>query len=676
MLIGSRGFAGRRGQWGGISSTQIASLLLVAIASYAVPGRAAEPGLFERSIEELGELRVVSVSRRREPVRNAPSAVYVITSEDIRRSGFTSLPEILRLAPGVEVARNGSHAWTISIRGFNDNLSNKLLVLIDGRSVYSPLYAGVFWDAQDTLIEDIDRIEIISGPGSTLWGANAVNGVINIITRSATTTRGLLVSAGAGDEEQASGGIRYGWDVNGDIAARAYLKYSERDAARSPAGGSAFDQWRTARAGFRMDWTLTGSDQFRVQGDVYDARLSDLLRGDFTLGTLPGPDTPGNIDIDGYNLLARWLRRTDEDTSIRLHAYLDHTDRDIPGSFSERRDTLDIDFQQQFRAGIHKLVWGAGFRWTSDDLDNTLFATFIPEERDDETYRLFVQDEMGLLSDRLFLTVGLDLNHNDYTGFEAHPNLRLTWPLSDRHTVWAAVTRAVRIPARLNTDLVLSAPFELPGGVPLYFNIFGSDAYQSEELLATEFGYRALLRDSLSIDIALFQNDYDNLQTQEVGAPMVVGDPPAYIILPGTLANGMRGNTRGGTLVAKWQALPDWRIQLQYAYLDFDLRLKPGSLDENALSVAGNSPKHQAAVHSYLGLPASLELYTGLRYTDELPSFGIPDRLALDLSLGWRPRDDLRIALTVRDLNDDDHVEFGGSSLIERSAYLTATWTR
>lgn len=641
----------------------------------AAPVHAAGADLFERSIEELGELLVVSVSRHSERVRDAPSAIYVITGEDIRRSGFTTLPEILRLAPGVEVARNGSHEWTISIRGFNSDLSNKLLVLIDGRSVYSPLFAGVFWDVQDTMIADIDRIEIISGPGSTLWGANAVNGVINIITQPATQTQGLLVEAGGGDEEQGFGGIRYGWQLTDDIAGRAYLKYADRDESATSAGGSGFDRWHTARAGFRFDWQRNESDRIKLQGDVYDATLTDLLRGDFTLGTLPGPDMPGDIDVSGFNLLSRWRRQLDGEGSLRLQAYVDHTDRKIPGSFNERRDTLDLDFQHQFAAGDHRVVWGAGIRVTSDDLDNTLFATFVPEERTDETYRLFIQDELGLWSDRLFLTVGLDLSHNDYSDFELHPNVRLTWPVSDRHTLWAAVTRAVRIPARLNTDLVLNAPLQLPDGTPLYFHVTGTDDYQPEELLANELGYRMLVRDNLSLDLALFLNDYENLQTQELQAPVVVGNPPEYFILPAVLANGMKGETRGGTLVANWQVHPEWRVQFQYSYIDFDLRLKPGSTNPDALAIAGNSPRHQAAVHSFVELPWNLELYTGIRYIGELPSQSVPDRWSVDVSMGWRPIENLRIALTVRDLNDSQHLEFGGSNEIERSTYLMGTWT-
>jgi iron complex outermembrane receptor protein len=369
------------------------------------------------------------------------------------------------------------------------------------------------------------------------------------------------------------------------------------------------------------------------------------------------------------------MRRT-ETGSSRLQVYFDNTDRDIPGSFNERRDTFDLDFQYGFRAGNHEIVWGAGYRLTSDDLDNTLFATFLPEERTDETIRLFIQDEVGLWSENLLLTVGLDVNHNDYTDFEWHPNVRLTWAVNDRHSLWTAVTRAVRVPARLNTDLVLTAPFEVPGlGIPLYFNVTGSDDYRSEELLAKELGYRSLLSDRLSVDVAVFHNDYDRLQTQELGPAMVIGDPPEYLVLPARLANGMKGETWGGTVVATWQALADWRVQFQYAYLDFDLHLKEGSTDENAPDIAGNSPKQQAAVYSFLELPANLELFAGVRYVDQLPTQAVSDHVALDVSLGWRVSDDLRLSMTVRNLNDGTHAEFGGGNLIERSAYLRATWS-
>ncbi|HLU06661.1 MAG TPA: TonB-dependent receptor [Woeseiaceae bacterium] len=650
---------------------------LAALAFPALPAHAAAD-LFERTIEELGELRVVSVSRRSEPLREAASSIYVITAEDIRRSGFSSIPEILRLAPGVEVARTGAHSWTISIRGFNSDLSNKLLVLIDGRSVYSPLYAGVFWDAQDTLVHDIERIEVISGPGGTLWGANAVNGVINIITRSASETKGSLVELGTGDEQQLSIGLRHGFSLTSDMAARTYLKYTDRDGSRSPSGEDGVDDVGMMQAGFRMDWERDANTRATLQGDIYDGELGSMLLGDFTLGTLPGSPTPGDVDISGHNLLARWNRQLANGGDLRLQAYYDHTTRNTPGSFNEDRDTLDLDFQHHFAASErHNIVWGAGFRWTSDQLDNTLFASFLPDERTDRTFSLFFQDEIGLWDDRAFLTLGAKVERNDYTDFEVQPNIRATWNVADGHTLWAAVSRAVRIPARLNTDLELTVPVEVPGlAFPLYILVSGNDDYQSEELVATELGYRAGLTQDLSLDFSLYYNQYDRLQTQEPGEITFAGEPvPEYVTLRATLENGMEGNAYGGSLVANWQPTPYWKLQFQYAYLEMDLELKPGALDEGALTIAGNSPRQQAAVHSFLELPYDFDIYVGVRYTDELQSLGVPGFTSIDLSLGWQASERLRTSLTVHNLNDDAHLEFGGGNLIERSARLTAVFT-
>jgi len=655
---------------------RLLSSLILALAVHPSSAQAAAD-LFERSIEELGELRVTSVSRRSEPVRTAPSSVFVITADDIRRSGFTSIPELLRLAPGVEVARNSAHTWTISIRGFNSDLSNKLLVLIDGRSVYSPLFAGVFWDAQDTLLHDIERIEIVSGPGGTLWGANAVNGVVNIITRSARQTQGSLVEIGAGNELQAFGGLRHGWKVSEQLAARVYLKHRSHDESEIASGHDAVDDWRMTQGGFRMDWERDTSSRVTLQGDVYGARLSELLRDDFTLGTLPGPDMPGEIDVSGHNLLARWDRQMADRARVHLQIYYDHTSRDIPGSFHERRDTVDVDFQHELTAGSrHKIVWGAGLRSTSDELENTLFASFVPDERTDRTFSLFLQDEIGLFDDTVFLTVGAKLENNDYSDYEYQPNVRLSWIINEQHALWGAISRAVRVPARLNTDLRLTAPVSVPGiEVPLYVNVLGNREYQSEELVATEVGYRAGLGSALSLDLALFHNEYDRLQTQELAALEPVGDPPQYFLLAATLDNLMEGKTYGGTLAANWQASENWRLKFQYAYLDFDLNLKEGSQNEGALGIAGNSPHNQAAVHSYLELPWNLDFYTGIRYVDRLPSLDVPSRTVFDVSLGWQPSERLRASLTVRNLNDDAHLEFGGGNLIERNANLKAVWS-
>ena len=663
-----------------VVSLMSAGLALPLASAHAdTPATMAAADVFELSIEELGELRVTSVSRRSEPWYEAPSAIHVITNEDIRRSGFTSLPEILRLAPGVEVARNGAHSWTISIRGFNSDLSNKLLVLIDGRSVYSPLFAGVFWDAQDVMVEDIERIEVISGPGGTLWGANAVNGVINIITRPAGETRGTLVDAGAGNEQRASLALRHGWQAAEDVAARAYLKYRGHDESLRAPGEDGVDDGRMLQGGFRMDWERSDTGNVTLQGDVYDAELGAMLRPEFTVGTLPGPDQPGDVDIGGFNVLARWDEDFGDGGHLQLQTYFDHTARDIPGTFDEKRDTFDVAFQHDLApAGRHRVIWGGGFRLTSDDLDNTTFASFIPNERTDRTYNLFVQDDIRLWSEDAVLAAGTKVEHNDYTGWEFQPNLRLQWQVAGRQYLWGAVSRAVRIPARLNTDLELLAPIPLPDvPVPFYVNVLGTDDFEAEELLATELGYRFGYGQDLSFDVSLFHHDYDNLQTQETATPptVLVPDPVPHLRLVATLANKMQGDTYGGTLVANWQPVDYWRLQFQYAYLRFDLGLEADSNNDDALNIAGNSPRNQATLISWLELPRDFDLFTALFYVDELPGLGVPDRTGVDLSLGWEPLDELRLSLTVRNLDDDEHLEFGGSNWIERSAWLRAVWT-
>jgi iron complex outermembrane recepter protein len=634
-------------------------------------------GLLELSIEQLGDIRVTSVSRREESLNDAPAAVHVITRDDIRRSGVKSLPEALRLAPGVEVARNGAHDWTISMRGFNSDLSNKLLVLIDGRSVYSPLYAGVFWDAQHTFLEDVERIEVIAGPAGTTWGANAVNGVINVITRSTWDTEGGLVQVGAGDEQEIYGGLRYAGRAGEDVALRGYMQYLERDASKTPGGTDAFDDWDVAQAGFRLDWDASRVGDLTLQGDVYSAQQSARLRGDFTLGTLPPQNVPATIDIGGYNVLARWERTLDERGSMRLQAYYDHTERDIPFTFDEHRNTVDVEFLHQLAPiGRHDLIWGADVRVTEDRVRGSQFSTFTPARRRDRLYSVFLQDEIDLYDDRLYLTLGSKLQHNDYTGSEHQPNVRLAWLATGRQTLWAAVSRAVRVPARLNEDLELNAPLDIPGlPFPLYVNVVGDDQFESEELLARELGYRISVRSNLGVDVALFEHSYQDLQTNEsAGPPRLVEGPPTYLVLPFIQGNGMSGHSEGATLAVNWEPMPHWRLNFQYARLDIEIEPDVLSTDTDSPRIAGNSPERQGSVYSYIDLPKDLSLFTGVRYVDELASLNVPSYVAVDVNLDWEISDGLEASLAVRNLNDEHHIEFGGGNLIERSAFVMIDW--
>jgi iron complex outermembrane receptor protein len=656
---------------GAFSIAKQATLVVAVVLHAAAGAQFAGPTPFDLSIEELGELLVTTVSRRGETRNEAAASVYVITAEDIRRSGITSIPEALRLAPGVEVARNGSSEWTISIRGFTSDLSNKLLVLIDGRSVYSPLFAGVFWDVQDTLLSDVERIEVVSGPGGTLWGANAVNGVINIITHSASNTQGALVELGAGNEE-ASVGARYGWDIGEGLSARAYVKAIDRDATELGSGAGAGDEWRMGRAGFALEWQANERDIVNVRADAYSGEAGSLIRGDFTVGTLPGPSFPGTVDLAGGSVNGNWRRTLADDSSLGVQAYFDHTDRQIPNSFNEARDTWNVAFQHDMAdVGRHDLQWGGELRSTEDEIDNTLFATFTPDSRSDTTVSAYIQDRIRLHDEKLFLTIGTKLEHNNYTGRESQPNIRLSWLPSRTHSFWGAVSRAVRVPARLNSDLTLFAPIGPIAGSPFYVRVQGSPNFESEEVVAYEAGYRLQASNRLAIDFAFFDNYYDRLQTQEAGPFTVIPGPPSYFVVPASLANGMQGETYGGTAAITWQPLSRWRLQMHYAHVEMDLELKPGGTDAGALNVARNSPRNQAAVRSYLELPSNLSLYTGVRYVAELPAQNVPSYMAVDLSLEWRaPNRPLRASFTVGNLNDDRHLEFGGNTYIERSAFV------
>ncbi len=656
--------------------------IFLAISIAALPSLAAAapaPGdLAELSIEQLSQIQITSVSKQQESLLDAAASVYVITNKDIRMSGVTSIPEALRLAPGVEVARNGSHEWAISIRGFNSDIANKLLVLIDGRSVYSPLFAGVFWDAQDVLLEDVDRIEVVSGPGGTLYGANAVNGVINIITRSAKETEGGFLEIGGGNEEDAFIGLRYGTELGNGASLRSYIKSFDRDNAVDANGVAVNDNWQMTQGGFRLDWLASESDRFTLQGDIYRGRESGLFRDSFTLGTLPGPSFNSHSDLAGGNVLGRWTRQLDQDSDFSLQAYYDHTERDIPNTYNESRDTFDIDFQHHFNLfERHDILWGVGYRLTRDKIDNSLFASFMPDRRTDRTYSAFIQDKIDLQDDKLFLTLGSKFEQNDYSGFEIQPNARLTWLISERQTLWAAASRAARIPSRLDADLVLTAPVSIPGlPFPIYINVIGNDEFESEELWAYEAGYRIQARDNLSFDLSVFYNEYDNLQTTEPETPIVVINPPViYIVLPNSLANGMRGQSHGGTLAIKWNPISNWRLQFNYAYFDMQLRNKPGSQDTSALRIVGNSPKNQFSLFSFLDLPQNVSLFTGLRHVDELPNQNVDSYTALDVGIDWTPHKNLSFSLVGRNITDSSHAEFSAPGVeAERSIHGRLTY--
>jgi len=649
---------------------RFAAALLLA----AAPGaQGVEADLLDLSLEQLADLKITTVSRVEERLADAPAAVFVITRDEIRRSGVTTIAEALRLAPGVEVARRNAHSWSITIRGFNSDLANKLLVLIDGRSVYSPLYAGVFWDVQDVLLEDVERIEVIGGPGGTLWGANAVNGVINVITRPAAVTSGAFAEVGGGNEERGFAGFRYGAALRGGGAARGYVKAWDRDSLKDLTGGDGVDEARLVQGGFRVDWAPGDADELTLQGDVYRGDEAGVFRDPFTLGTLPAGSSVGKADLEGGNVLARWSRGLGNGGDLSLQTYYDYTSRDIPNIYAEDRDTFDVDFQHRLRpAGHHDVLWGTGFRWTGDEIANTTFVTFDPAERQDRTWSAFLQDKIALRNERMFVTLGSKFEHNDYAGFEAQPNARFSWIINERRAFWSSVSRAARIPSRLDADLRLTVPVGMLT-IPLYVTAAGSRDFDSEKLVATEAGYRVRPAEQLSFDVAVFRHDYDRLQTVEPGDPIIVLTPPAYAVLPQTLGNLLTGTATGGTFMARWQVAERWRLRFQYTRLDLDLATEPGSGDTSRVVEGGNSPEDQVAVYSYVDLPRGVQLYTGVRYVDELPNQNVESYIAVNAGAAWSPRENLDISLSVDNLNDARHVEFADNQ-IERSAILRARW--
>lgn len=648
------------------------------------------------SLEDLMQVEITSVSKKLESISGAAAAITVITAEDIRRSGATSIPEALRLVPGVFVARIDSNKWAVTARGFNDRLANKLLVLIDGRSVYTPLFSGVYWEFHDVMLEDIDRIEVIRGPGATLWGANAVNGVINIITKKAQDTQGGLISGGGGTYEQGFGSARYGGALGDDAFYRVYLKYLNRDELEPGVRGLAGDDWDMLRGGARLDWNLSERDTLTLSADAFGGTLGGVY-------TLPEPYEPywrfeeTEDSGQGADFVARWTRTLENDGSLSAQFYYDYYERDH-FTFHERRDILDWEFQHRFQAGSHnEIVWGLGYRLDMDELEDSFDITFNP---DDDTFHLFsafIQDEITLVPDRLRLILGSKFEHNDYTGFEFQPNARLSWTPHEDHAIWASVSRAVRTPSRGEHGLDVFRNGRVSAGdadspIPLIGFITGNENFQSEELIAYETGYRALLTDWLLIDAALFYHDYDRLRIAVFGDLIYAEDNgrPFFNVLS-PLVNDLEAEAYGFELSTTVSPI-DW-MQWKFAYTLFynDVEYQ-GDIVFNGEEEFDErvSPEHQLSWLTTMNLTKDVELDLWLRYVDELPVLNysdflsdsrIPSNLTVDVRLGWTPVGNFELSLVGQNLADDSRREFFDSiwwitnpTQVGRSFYAKATW--
>ncbi len=633
------------------SHTQVRRLLLgslfcaTALCFELVPGPAgaqevAALDLRQMTIEQLANVEVTTVTRQPDSLSKAPAAIYVITDEDVHRSGAQDLGDMLRLAPNLQVAQTNSRNYGISARGFNqrDATANKLLVMIDGRTVYSPLFSGTFWDEQNVLPADVDRIEVVSGPGGTLWGANAVNGVINVVTKSSRDTQGTLVSARGGSQDQ-SLSLQHGGMIDDNISYRVYGVARQYGSTELPNGADAVDAWNLLQSGFRMDWNRY-NDTVTVQGDLY--------RG---LGQTPSGSVAKD-SISGGNVLARWSERLDDDSEIRIQLYYDKSVRQLVSGINAAVDTADMDAQYSFAIGAHNIVAGAGYRSISDTFKKgPATAELIPARKSQSLVSGFVQDRVALRDD-LTLTAGLKLESNVYTGLEYMPDARLAWQLTDADLIWAAVSRAVRTPSRFDRDLFATGL------------LAGGPNFVSEDLMAYEVGYRGQLLPDMSLSVSAYYNVYDNLRTVEASSAA---------IYPLQVRNNMRGNTYGIEAWGSYGVADWWRLSAGVNYIHKDLTLKPGNSDVFGLQFPGNDPDYQLSLRSSMNLRSNVTFDLDLRYIPALPAPVIPAYAEANVRLAWQASDAIELFVMGSNLLHARHAEFANPAIGLREIPRTVT---
>jgi iron complex outermembrane receptor protein len=611
-----------------------ACTLLGVAAAWAEPS---VQGLKDLSIEELSNIEITSVSKRDERLSDAPTSVFVITSEDIRRSGATSLPEALRLAPNLQVARISANEYAISARGFNSTAANKLLVLIDGRSVYSPLFSGVFWDVQDVMIEDIERIEVISGSGGTLWGVNAVNGVINVITRSAKQSQGGLAVVGGGNQEDRAS-LRYGGTLGADANFRVYATHFDMQDTETQSGETKDDAAHQSQVGFRADWQRD-ADSLMVKGDAYTGREGQPPPGSISISGVTL--TLGEISVSGANMISRWEHGLQGGGAFTVQAYYDHTERSVPPTFEDSQGIADLQLQYSAPTfGAHTVVVGAEYRYGMDHVTNSTYIALLPANLDQTWASLFAQDEIAL-PDNLRLTLGVREEHNDYTGAEFLPTARLAWNWVPNEMLWAAASRTDRAPSRLDHDVFVpgQAPFLLRGGPDVL----------SETADDYEIGYRGQITSAASLSATVYHTVYDRLRTQQVD--------PTFTYLFYT--NGMQGRTSGLELWGSYQAASIWRLNGGFSRLRQEFNLTPYSIDIGTLqSTEGANPSRWGILRSSLDIGPRTEFDVTLRYMGALSDPAVPSYTAVDLRLGWQLRANLNLSLLGQNLLDSGHGEF------------------
>jgi iron complex outermembrane recepter protein len=641
-------------------------------ANPSQPDSESSDSLKQLSLAELGNVEVTTAAKEPEEVWKTPAAIYVLTQDDIRRSGATSIPEVLRLVPGVEVARINSNTWSIGIRGFGSALSRSVLVLIDGRSVYTPLYAGVYWDVQNVLLEDVDRIEVIRGPGGTIWGSNAVNGVINIITKNAQDTRGAYASTSGGNIDQNRSAVRYGADAGIKSSYRAYAMGFGLAPEFHPDGDN-YDAWQLGQAGFRADSHPTDRDTLTVQGDLYKGNVGQ--QSVISYFSPPAQLTlDGAEDVSGGNLIGHWRRELSSTSDIQVQAYYDRTYRLGP-QLGETRNTFDLDFIHHLVLGPrNEIIWGAGARWSPSDVIQTVATiNFLPHHQSDNVYSTFVQDQITIIQSKLWLTVGSKFEHNIFTGWEKEPSGRLLWAPTSHQTLWAAVTRAVTTPSRVDEDLQLTS---LVTTNPLtYICLCENGQFRSQTLLGYEAGYRRLVTSHIYVDLAAFRNNYNDLES--LGTATVSTEnspPPPYTLISVPAANGIMGSTTGAEIAPDWKATHWLEMRTTYSYVSMDLEDKTTHMKTSYVSsYEGSSPHHEATAQMLFSLPKGFEFDPTYRYAGALPALLVKAYQTADARVGWHFAKSFDLSLTGQNLFQPRHAE-SGPVLVERGGYAQITW--
>lgn len=664
-------------------------LCCIAIHAVASPAFGDNPFL-KFTIEELMDVRVVnvsSVSRNKQKLNEVASAIFVITQDDIRRSGVTSIPEALRMAPGVQVGRISTDKWAVSIRGFNGFSSSKVQVLVDGRSDYSPLFAGTLWAQQDTLMEDIERIEVIRGPAASVWGTNAVNGVINIITKSASNTQGTFLTAGGGSFERGFMSARHGGKFNEKTPFRIFAKGFSRDSTRSLSGADNHEQWHSARAGFRVDHNR-GSDQFTLQGELfYNALGQTIDKNTLDLPTITG-EAQRNNQKGGY-LRFRWDRTFSDKSSLWLQAAYDRNHYQLLPISKYEAESVDVDFQHNFPLlDKHNFTWGAHYRANRNKVVDSEAITFDPRQATNHFFSGFVRSDIVLIPDRLLFAIGTRVDHNEFSGLEVQPNARLTWIPDNKNSVWMAVSRAIRTPSRSEHDAHINLGLKtgLPGNSSFPISslsfIDSNGKFGSEKLLAYELGYRHQFSSQASIDVAGFVNDYSDLRDFSFGALSFSTGLPQHLIVPVTVNNKASALTYGFEVSTDWNPLDRLRFQGSYSYLKMDVSSNEAFKTFDPLTGGADkvSPQHQLSVRSSYDISNRLQLNLWLRYTSRVEFYNIPDYVTMDAKLAFKPVRNIELFLVGQNLFSENHREYvsdiipSTAARLPRGIYVGAQW--